>query len=292
MGKKPVMRLLFFSGLIVLFILAMQPWQIHEFKEYIGVLFPSGKIAVEERNLLILIQILMLFVIVPVYILTFVFSWIYRADNPRGNYDPDLVDHKILEIIWWGLPLAATIFISYLTWVKTHELDPYKPISETKKEITIQAIALQWKWLFLYPDENIASVNFIQIPKDTPIRFEITADAPMNSLWIPDLAGQIYAMPSMRTLLHLIANKEGDFRGVSANISGEGFADMYFVTRASSEDEYHKWLGTVKSSQKSLDWSEYAKLAKPGTFSSPETYLLKDKDLFNKIMMKYMHPSE
>jgi cytochrome o ubiquinol oxidase subunit 2 len=288
--KKPVFYMLLFTGLILLVILIMQPLTIFQFRDYIAVLFPKGIIARKELNLLLIIQALMLLVIVPVYILTFVFSWKYRADNPKGDYDPDLVDNRMAEYIWWGLPLVMTLIVSVLTWVKTYELDPFKPIESDKKEMTIQVVALQWKWLFIYPEENIATVNFVQFPKDIPIRFEITADAPMNSFWIPHLGGQIYAMPKMKTQLHLIANEIGDFRGSSANISGEGFSGMTFTTRSSSEEDYHQWLESAKKSAKILNFEEYKKLAAPSQNHPVEIYLLKDTSLFEQIINQYLHP--
>jgi cytochrome o ubiquinol oxidase subunit II len=233
---------------------------------------------------------LMLLVVVPVYVLTFIFSWKYRASNPKADYDPDLVDHKVAEFVWWGLPLVMTLIVAALTWVKTYELDPFKPIESSNKEMTIQVVALQWKWLFIYPEEKVASVNFMQIPKETPIRFEITADAPMNSFWIPDLGGQIYAMPSMKTILNLIANGEGDFRGSSANLSGEGFAGMHFIARASSVEEYQRWIESAKQSGKVLNVEQYRQLAAPSENNEVELYQLKEADLFNAILMKYMHP--
>ena len=130
--------------------------------------------------------------------LTFIFSWKYRSDNTKAKYDPDLVDNRLAEYLWWGIPFVFTVIVGVLTWVKTYQLDPYKPLEHDKKPMTIQVVALQWKWLFIYPEEKIASVNFLQFPKDVPIHFEITADAPMNSFWIPHLGGQIYAMPKMR----------------------------------------------------------------------------------------------
>lgn len=288
--KKPVPFMLFFTGIIFFLILLMQPLQILKFHPYIAILFPKGLIALEERNLLLIIQALMLIVIIPVYILTFVFSWKYRVQNKDAIYDPDLVDSHIAEYIWWGVPAVMTLIIGLLTWVKTYQLDQYKPIDSPKKAITIQAVSLQWKWLFIYPNEKIAVVNFLQIPKETPIHFEITSDAPMNSLWIPDLGGQIYAMPQMRTELNLIADKTGDFRGSSANISGEGFAGMHFITRASLDNDYQKWLETAKQSAETLNFEEYEKLAAP-SFNNPVTvYRLGDDTLFDQIIMKYMHP--
>lgn len=290
--KKPVFFMLIGSGTILLIFLIMQPLQILHFRDYISVLFPKGKIAYEQRDLLLIIQALMLLVILPVYGLIFIFSWIYRAENPKGNYDPDLVDNVVAEYIWWGLPLIMTLIIAIITWIKTYELDPYKPITSNNKEMTIQVVALQWKWLFIYPDEKIASVNFVQFPRETPIHFEITADAPMNSFWIPDLGGQIYAMPKMRTELYLIANELGDFRGVSANISGEGFAGMHFITRSSTEEDYKKWIASAKESSNGLNIDEYAKLAEPSRDNPVKIYRLTDETLFNQIINKYMHPQK
>lgn len=282
--------MLLFTGLILLVILLMQPLQVYFLKEKIDVLFPEGKIAFAQRNLLFIIQALMLLIIVPVYILTFVFSWKYRADNKKATYDPDLVDHKIAEIIWWGLPLAMILIISGITYVKTYELDPYKPIVSDKKPITIEAVALQWNWLFLYPEEKIASVNYLQIPEKTPIHFQITADAPMNSLWIPDLGGQIYAMPGMKTELYLFADAPGESRGSSANISGKGFAGMHFVTKATTEAEFHEWVNKAKQSTNTLNWEQYQQLAMPTENHPVEQYQLADEKLFHQILMKFMQP--
>jgi cytochrome o ubiquinol oxidase subunit II len=294
--KKKATKFLPLMLLCTAFILAifliMQPLTILYFHDNIAVLFPKGIIALEQRNLLFIIQAVMLLVIVPVYILTFIFSWKYRAYNPKSSYDPDLVDSPLAEIIWWGIPLIVVVFIGVLTWVKTHELDPYKPIEGDKKPITIQVVALQWKWLFIYPEEQIASVNFLQFPKQTPIRFEITADAPMNSFWIPHLGGQIYAMPKMKTELHLIAQEIGDFRGSSANLSGEGFSGMHFITRASSEEDYRQWLDSAKKSSNALNLDEYNKLAAPSKNNPVEIYQLKEDKLFDQIILKYMHPKE
>jgi len=284
--------MLIFAGIIVIIVLIMQPISVHIFRNNIAVLFPKGIIALQERNLLFIIQALMLLVIIPVYILTFIFSWKYRVNNPKAKYDPDLVDNRLAEYIWWGLPCILTLIVGAITWVETYRLDPLKPIESDKKPMTIQVVALQWKWLFIYPEEKIASLNFVQFPKQIPIHFEITADAPMNSFWIPHLAGQIYAMPKMRTELNLIADVEGDFRGSSANLSGEGFAGMHFIARASSEEDYHHWSESAKKSTKVLSMEEYNKLAAPSENNPAEIYQLKDEQLFNQIIMKYMHPKE
>lgn len=292
MAKKPVRMMLIITGFVLLFFLLFQPWSLVEFKKYIAVLYPSGPIAYEQRNLLLIIQALMLLVIIPVFIMIFVFSWIYRADNKKAIYDPDLVDHRIAEYIWWGVPFVITLIIGGISWVKTYELDPFKPIASKKKEITIQVVALQWKWLFIYPGENVATINFLQIPINTPIRFVITADAPMNSFWIPHLSGQIYAMPKMKTELNLLASEMGDFRGSSANISGEGFSGMHFITRVSSEEDYLAWVNEAKQTSQSLNYESYNQIALPSKDNPVEIFQLTDPRLFDQVLMKYMKPPE
>lgn len=286
-GLKFVPFLLLLTGIILFITLIMQPLSIVEFRHHISVLFPAGIVALEERNLLFIIQAIMLLVVIPVYILTFIFSFKYNSENPNGKYDPDLVDNKLAEYIWWGVPLLLTAAVSWMTWVKTHELDPYRPIQSDEKPLTIQVVALQWKWLFIYPEEKIASLNFFQIPENVPVHFEITADAPMNSFWIPHLGGQIYAMPKMKTELNLIANEKGDFRGSSANLSGKGFAGMHFISRASSKEDYANWVASAKKSEESLDYENYDILAKPSENNPVTLYQLKDENLFHQILMKF-----
>ena len=290
MLKTPIRLLLVVAALVILSILILQPISVFYFKGNIDVLFPKGIVALKERNLLFILQGIMFIVVIPVYILTFIFSWKYRASNKNAVYDPDFVDNHVAEYFWWGIPCVITLVMAVITWQYTHELDPYKALKSENKALTIQVIALDWKWLFIYPEERIATVNFIQFPKERPIHFEITADAPMNSFWIPRLGGQIYAMAKMKTQLNLMASEIGDFKGSSANISGEGFSGMTFIARASSEEDYEKWLKTAQGSTKQLDLVEYNKIALPSQKNPVVLYQLKDEDLFNKIMNKYMHP--
>lgn len=282
--------MLLFTGIILFIVLLMQPFSLFYFQDKIAVLFPKGLIALQQRNLLLVIQVMMLLVIIPVYILTFIFSWRYRAGNIRAKYDPDLVDNTLAEYVWWGLPLIMTLLAGGLTWIKTHELDPYRPIASDKKPLTVQVVALQWKWLFIYPEEKIASLNFLQIPENTPIHFQITADAPMNSFWIPDLGGQIYAMPNMETHLHLIANQTGDFRGSSANLSGEGFASMHFITRASTEKDFEAWVKEAEQSSHILTKARLEELTLPSQNNPPELFKTEDTNLFQSVMDRYAAP--
>lgn len=287
--RNPVFYMLVISGCLLFLFLLLQPLQLYLFGESIPIIFPTGWVAFKERGLLFFIQALMLIVMIPVFIFTFIFSWHYRADNRKAVYDPDLTDHKIAEIIWWGLPLILVTIISIATWYKTHELDPYRPLVSDKKPLTVQVVALQWKWLFIYPEEKVAVINYLAIPEKTPIHFLITSDAPMNSFWIPDLGGQIYAMPGMQTQLHLIANEAGEFRGSSANISGEGFAGMHFITKASNEEDFLAWVNEARNQPASLDYNLYKQLAEPSKNNPISLYRLEDDQLFKQIIKKYTH---
>lgn len=250
----------------------------------IAVLEPQGVIAWHEKNLIITATALMLLVVIPVFVFTYIFVKRYRADNPKGKYQQDFEQNKLIEASWWALPCIIIAILSVLTWKSSHQLDPFKPIESNVKPVCIQVVALQWKWLFLYPEEGIACVNFVHFPENTPINFEITADAPMNSFWIPQLGGQVYAMAGMRTKLHLMASKVGNYRGCSANLSGKGFAGMNFIAKASSEQEFATWIQNNKG-QNILSFNEYQNLAKPSENNKSAIYRLEDKNLFDRIVM-------
>lgn len=251
---------------------------------------PDGVIALAERDLMRDAVLLMLLVVIPVFIFTFVFVWRYRKENKHASYEPDFDRSPMAECAWWGVPCLIIIALASLTYVRTHELDPFRPIESDKKPVIIQAVALDWKWLFIYPEEAIATVNYIQIPEKRPINFQITADAPMNSLWIPSLAGQMYAMPGMVSKLHIMAEGPGLYKGSSANLSGKGFAGMIFQTKVGSEGEYTRWVQQVKESGNPLDLDHYKELAKPSEYVPASYFVLKKQDLFNWIVMKYMKP--
>ncbi len=256
----------------------------------IAVLSPKGMIAMKQRDLFVTACWLMLIVVIPVFILTLAFAWKYRARNSKAKYTPEVDHNHVAECFWWGVPCIIIAILGVITWKSSHELSPYKPIETGKKPLEIQVVALQWKWLFIYPEQGIASVNFVQFPEQTPLKFSITADAPMNSFWIPELGGQIYAMPAMKTQLHLIANEVGDFRGSSANLSGDGFAGMTFTARASSQEAFDAWVQSARQSPKQLSGEAYAQLASPSENNAAAVYLLTQGDLFDRIVMKYMEP--
>lgn len=254
----------------------------------IPVLDPKGIVAEKQKDLLIDASLLMLIVVVPVILMTLIFAWKYRESNKDAKYTPNWDHSTIAELFWWGVPFVIIIVLSIMTAVSTYELNPFKPLPSDKKPIKIQAVALQWKWLFIYPELGIATLNYVQFPEKTPLNFEITADAPMNSFWIPALGGQIYAMPAMRTKLHLMASEIGVYRGSSANLSGSGFAGMFFDAEAVTEREFNEWVARVKNSGSSLTWEAYEQLVVPSQYQAPELYVLKKKELFDAILMQYM----
>lgn len=255
-----------------------------------AVLQPRGIIAQKQRNLIITATLLMLIVVVPVLVMTAGIAWKYRATNKKAKYMPNWDHNRVAETIWWTIPLVLVAVLGIITWNSSHDLDPFKPLASSTQPITIQVVALQWKWLFIYPEQNIATVNYFQFPKNTPVNFQVTADAPMNSFWIPQLGGQIYAMAGMTTKLHLMADQTGSFRGSSANLSGAGFASMHFMAEASNVGDFKNWVNQVKQSPERLTMDNYAKLAKASSNVAPKTYAWEDAALYDTLITKYTGP--
>lgn len=247
-------------------------------------------IAWQERNLIILAMTIMLCIAIPVVIVAFFVGWKYRAGG-KSTHLPEWTGNRWEKVGYWVFLGILVVAFSTIVWVAAHRLDPYKPIVSSQKPITIQVVALEWKWLFIYPEQNIATVNFMQIPVDTPINFRLTADAPMNSFWIPSLGGQIYSMATMETKLSLIANSIGDFPGGAAEINGKGFSGMRFVARASSREDFDKWVDKVRSSPKSLDQKTFDELNIPSEDTPAMFYSSVMPGLYNNIMIKYLMPS-
>lgn len=256
----------------------------------IAVLSPKGPVARQELDLILTATILMLLIVLPVFALTAWIAWKYRATNTRAKYTPDWDRNKWLEGAWWALPCLIIGILAVLTWTSTRALDPYKPLSSSTPQMTIQVVALDWKWLFIYPQQNIAAVNFVEFPSQTPVDFQITSDAPMNSFWIPQLGGQIYAMPGMETHMHLLADGPGVYNGSSANISGAGFAGMAFKARSVSNANFNKWVLSVRKSKNMLTQVAYNSLSKPSSNNPVQYYSMTDPNLYDGIMAKFMVP--
>jgi cytochrome o ubiquinol oxidase subunit II len=251
------------------------------------VLDPKGVIASEQYNLIIFTTALGLLVIIPVFAMLFGFMWKYRAGNDKARYTPDVASNNRLEAVWWGIPIIIIAILSVVTYFTTHQLDPYRAIQSDKKPIRVQVVALQWRWLFIYPDENIATINELYMPVGRPVEFFITADAPMSAFWIPSLGSQTYAMNGMTAKLHLQADKAGVYRGTNTNINGEGYARMNFSAIAGSDIEYAKWVQAAQRSQ-SMNWSTYEQVKEPSQDEHPQFYRLEESALYDKVMGKYM----
>jgi cytochrome o ubiquinol oxidase subunit 2 len=258
-----------------------------------AVLQPKGIIAHQEYQLILFTLGLGLFVVLPVLVMTFSIAWKYREGNAHATYSPEWDHSVVAETAWWGIPIIIIAILSVVTWNSSHALDPSKPLaSNGSQAITIQVVALPWKWLFIYPNSKIATVNYVQIPVNTPVNFQITSDAPMNSFWIPQLGGQIYAMSGMTTQLHLEASEVGSYNGSSANISGVGFSGMKFVAEAVPAGDFAVWTSTIARSTGVLNSMSYAQLAKPSQNNLPAAYALAEPKLYNQIMNKYMSHSD
>lgn len=267
------------------------------------VMNPSGDIAVQQRDLILISTALMLLVIVPVMVLTVLFAWRYRAANKAAekDYDPDWDHSTKLELVIWSVPLLIIIVLGALTWVSTHRLDPYRPLdridAQTKvdpntKPFRVEVVAMDWKWLFIYPDLGIATVNELAAPVNTPIEFKLTASTVMNSFYVPALAGQIYAMPAMQTKLHAVANKTGDFAGFSANYSGAGFSHMRFRFHSLDAAGFDKWVSDVKAGKSALDRPTYVVLEKPSEKVPVQRYANVDPTLFDAIVNLCARPGQ
>lgn len=235
------------------------------------VLFPQGAIGIAERNLMLEAMFLMLIVVLPVYLLIIIIGRRYRAGNTKAKYTPDWEHSRLEELVWWAIPFEIVLVLGALTWGATHQLATSAPIASAEAPLTVQVVALPWKWLFIYPEQGVASVNELALPEGRPVEFQITADAPMNSFWIPALGGQMYAMSGMVTMLHLEADSPGTFEGRSANYSGEGFADMTFPVNVMDEDGFDAWVQNAASSSDALTPAAYAALARPSS-SMPARY--------------------
>ena len=252
---------------------------------------PKGWVGASEKELIIIATVLMLLVVVPVCIMTVVFAWRYRASNTTATYSPEWSHSHKIEFFMWCIPIIIITILAIITWVSTHKLDPYRPLEHVPgKPLLVQAVSLNWKWLFILPEENIAVVNYLEIPAHRSIHFKVAADGPMNSFMIPQLGGQIYSMPGMQSQLHLVADHEGLYDGYAVSFSGAGFSRMNFKARAVSDEAFNQWVRTVQSSSNPLDVAEYNRINKP-SINDPVTQYSSVKDgLFQDIIMQFMIP--
>lgn len=263
------------------------------------VMRPAGDIAVQQRDLILLSTFLMLLIIVPVICLTFFFAWKYRASNKDAEYAPDWHHSTRLELVIWSAPLAIILVLGTVTWIATHRLDPYRPldridantpIAEGVEPLVVEVVALDWKWLFLYPEHGIATVNELAVPANVPVQFKITSSSMMNSFFVPAMAGQVYAMAGMETQLHGVINREGVFKGFSANYSGDGFSHMHFNFHGMSQDGFDAWIAKVRAEGVDFGRDEYLELEKPSEREPVRYFSQVDPALYEAILNMCVAP--
>jgi cytochrome o ubiquinol oxidase subunit 2 len=265
------------------------------------VMDPAGDVALQQRNLILLATGLMSLIIVPVIVLTLLFAWRYRASNTAARYAPDWSHSARLELVVWAAPLAIILILGSVTWVSSHTLDPYRPLDRIAagrpvpagmKPLRVQVVALDWKWLFIYPDLGVATVNELAAPIDTPIAFDITASSVMNSFDAPALAGQIYAMPGMQTRLHAVVNRPGVSEGFSANYSGAGFSGMRFLVEGMRRDDFDRWVAGLRAGGAQLTRADYLRLARPSAEVPIRHYAAVDHGLFSAVVNQCVEPEQ
>ena len=257
-----------------------------------GILDPKGPIAAAERQILFNSLGIMLAIVIPTILATLGVAYWFRSSNTRARYLPDFAYSGRLEMLVWSIPAMTVLLVGGVAWVGSHDLDPRKPIASTVKPVSVQVVSLDWKWLFIYPDQGIASVNQLTVPVGTPVRFELTSSGVMNSFFVPQLGGQIYTMAGMMTRLHLLADHPGTYPGLSANYSGSGFADMRFNVEAVPAETFAQWVDATRGAGPELDAQAYADLAKPSSAVVPFTYRAVAPGLFSGILSAGMRPDD
>jgi cytochrome o ubiquinol oxidase subunit 2 len=248
-----------------------------------GVLDPQGPIASAERMILLNSTTIMLVVVVPVIALTLAFAWWYRASNARASYQPNWANSGRIEFVVWSIPAMVVLLLAGVAWTGSHDLDPARKLPSNLKPVRIEVVSLDWKWLFIYPGSEVATLNQVIVPAGVPIEFLLTSTHVMNAFWVPQLGSQIYTMPGMTTHLNLLAERAGDYPGLSSNFSGDGFSDMRFVVHAVPAAAFSSWLAATQAQGEMLDAGAYSQLARSGSDISIKAYASVQRDLFERI---------
>jgi cytochrome o ubiquinol oxidase subunit II len=251
-----------------------------------GVLDPHGPVGKAERVILYDSTAIMLAVVIPVIVLTLVFAWWFRARNSHARYRPDWEYSGRIEMIIWSIPALIVLFLGGIAWTGSHDLDPTLPLAESTAPLDIEVISLDWRWLFIYPREGIASLNRLVVPAGVPLRFRLTSTTVMNSFFVPQLGSQIYAMPNMVTRLNLLADKPGTFEGLSAQFSGDGFSDMRFDLVSTEAEDFKAWVNATKRQGGVLDVKTFDELVKPAKAAGAQTYAQVSEGLFDRISLR------
>ena len=255
-----------------------------------AVLDPKGPIGDGNATLLIDSVAIMLTIVVPTIVATLGIAWWFRSSNPRAFYLPDFEYSGQVEMITWSIPILTVILLGGVTWIGAHDLDPARPLESKEKPLNVQVVSLDWKWLFIYPDQHVASVNRLVIPAGIPIRFSLTSGSVMTAFFVPQLGSMIYTMNRMRTQLNLKADEPGTFRGLATQISGDGFADMHFEVVAKPPDDFYAWLGQVRAEERALTPESYIELSKQSVVPAPLTFSTVSDGLFEKILDQTLPP--
>jgi cytochrome o ubiquinol oxidase subunit 2 len=237
-----------------------------------GVLDPQGPIAAAERTILLNATVIMLAVVIPVILMTLAFAWWFRAGNKWARRLPEWAWSGPVEVTVWAIPTLVVLFLGGIAWIGAHDLDPARPLASKAAPLDVQVVSLDWKWLFIYPAQGVASVNRLVVPAGTPLRLQLTSASVMNSFFVPQLGSQIYTMPGMTTTLHLQADRPGSYAGLSAQFSGDGFSDMRFDAVALPAAAFAQWLASARADPDTLDAPAYTALARPGVAASPATF--------------------
>ena len=256
-----------------------------------NILDPQGPIGTADTAILIDSVAIMLAIVLPTIVAIFAFAFWFRASNTKARYLPNWEYSGRIELVVWSVPALTIILLGGVAWIGAHQLDPAKAVEGSAKPLTIQAVSLDWKWLFIYPDQRVATINTLTVPAGVPLRFELTSSSVMNVFFIPQFGSMIYTMNGMATQLNLRADRPGTFGGLSAHFSGDGFSDMHFDVHVVPSEQFSKWAQDASRAEKSLDELSYGEIAKPSMKSQPAVYRLADPQLFNSIVTQKLPPS-
>lgn len=249
---------------------------------------PAGPVAADEKRLILIAFALMLTVVIPVIVMAVMFAWKYRASNKSADFSPKWAHSLKIEVVVWLVPAVIVTVLSALVWDYSHRLDPYQPLASTVKPLHVEAVSMDWKWLFIYPELGIASVNQLVVPANVPVSFRITSDSVMTSFFIPQLGSQIYAMAGMETKLHLQASRIGVFQGLNSQFSGDGFSGMHFDAIATDTEGFNTWVRKVRQTNTLLDHAHFQSLEMPSHHTPVQYFAQITPGLFNDVLMKYM----
>jgi cytochrome o ubiquinol oxidase subunit 2 len=255
-----------------------------------AILDPQGVIGAANKTILIDSLAIMLAIVVPTILATFAFAWWFRASNTRATYLPDFEYSGRIEMIVWAIPLLVIILLGGVAWIGSHDLDPAEPLASSTPPLEVQVVSLDWKWLFIYPNQRIASVNQLVVPAGVPLHFSLTSASVMTAFFVPQLGSMIYTMNGMRTQLNLEADAPGTFLGLASHFSGDGFSDMHFDVRAVPADQFTAWVAATRNTGPTLDAASYTSLARQSIDATPFTYRAADPELFHEIVTQQVPP--